>query len=223
MVDAEVIYLIGCGSVFDAIAVDQTAYAANAKWQLRRAESVEVLAHSATALLSDIPSQAQIFIAVDSNAINFARLELYAPAKLQGIKLATLLHPTAYVAPDASLGDNVWVGPAATISNRCKLGGNVLVNSRARLDAGVQIGMHGWVGPGTSIGADAALGNHCVIGADVRVMAGVSIGRNCFINQPVVLEAPVPAGTFIEPVYTRPARIVGMGYSLRTNLEKLKR
>jgi UDP-3-O-[3-hydroxymyristoyl] glucosamine N-acyltransferase len=205
--------LIGIGGAFDEIAADHAAYVPGATWEIRRAQSVAALAQSADALLDGLPDSAKIFIAVDSNAINFARLELYGRALLRGYQLTTLIHPKAHVAPDAQLGSNVWIGPGASIGSRCKLSSDVLVNACVRLDAGVQVGAHGWIGPGASIGAGTELGGHCVLGADVRVAAGLQIGKHCVLTQPGYWAQSLPAGTFVEAGYSEPAHVIGAAYS----------
>lgn len=213
MVERDTIYLIGHGGAFEDIAADQAAYAPEVDWQVRRVESVAALAQSANTLLEDLPAGAKVFVAVDANAINYARLELYGPAKLRGYRLVTLVHPKAYVAPDARLGDNVWIGPGVIVSRGCKVAGDVMVNAGVRLDAGVQIGAHGWIGPGASIGAATEVGGHCVLGADVHVSAGLQIGKHCMLTQPGLWTKSLPAGSFVEPGYTEPARMIGAGYS----------
>ncbi|KND59548.1 hypothetical protein BVER_01313 [Candidatus Burkholderia verschuerenii] len=180
---------------------------------VRRADSVASIAHTANAMLEDIPDTAMVFVAVDSNAINHARVELYGPAKLRGGRMATLVHPKSYVAPDAQLGDNVWIAPGTNIGRRGKIGSDVLINAGARIDTQVQIGMHGWIGAGASIGAATELAAHCVLGADVRLGAGLTIGKYCVMTQPGVWTTSLPSGTFIEPGYTTPARMIGAGYT----------
>lgn len=213
MVERATAFLVGFGAAFEEIAADLAAYAPGFAWQLRRAQSVAALAQSVDTLLEGLPLAANVFIAVDSNAINYARLELYGPARLRGYRLATLVHPNAHVAPDAQLGDNVWIGPGVIVGSGCKLGSNVLVNAGARLDAGVQVGMHGWIGAGASIGTGTQLGSHNVLGADVRLGAGLQIGKHCVLTQPGYWTQSFPAGTFLEPGYPNPARMIGAAWS----------
>jgi UDP-N-acetylglucosamine acyltransferase len=68
--------------------------------------------------------------------------------------MATTIHPLAHVAPEAELGDNVFVGPF------CLIGPHVKVGAGSRLESHVVITGH------TTIGADNRFFPNCVIGAE---------------------------------------------------------
>jgi acetyltransferase-like isoleucine patch superfamily enzyme len=215
MNDSPAICLIGCGRVFDAIATDTAAYGLDGAWTVRAAENVAALAGRAASLLEGLdPVTVRIFAAVDENALNYARLELYGAARLAGFRLATLVHARAWCAPDAKLGDNVWLGPAALVGAGAQLAGDVLVHAGARVDAGARIAAHVWIGPGAAVGAGATVGTHSVVGADTFVRAGVRIGKHCVADRPGAWESDMADGSMIDPRFAAPARIVGAGYSL---------
>ena len=206
--------LLGFGSVFDAIEGDPIGHGLPVDWQARRADSVAALSTSCAQLLEGLdPAATRLFVAVDQNALNYARLELYGAARLRGFKLATLVHARACVAPDARLDDNVWIGAGALVGSRAHLGSDVLVHPGARIDAGARIGAHGWVGPGASVGAEAEVGIHCVIGADARLRTGLRVGRHCVIDSAGPWSRDLAPGSFMAAEFAVPARIVGAGYS----------
>ncbi|QHI97959.1 hypothetical protein GT347_08105 [Xylophilus rhododendri] len=206
--------LIGVGSVFDTIAGDAIGHGLPEGWSLRRAESVAVLSSSVETLLEGLlPTETQLFVAVDQNALNHARLELYGAARLRGLRLATLVHARAIVAPDAKLADNVWIGAGALIGSAARIDSNVMVNPAARIDGGARIGMHGWIGPGAVVGAGVEIGQHGVIGADVRLRAGLRLGKHCVVDTGAAQTEDLAAGSFLAPHFPSPARIVGAGYS----------
>ncbi len=206
--------LIGCGSVFDAIATDAVGYGIAPDGERRAAASVAALAVSVPALLEGLdPALHRIFLAVDQNALNYARLELYGAARLRGFRPASLVHARAWVAPDARVDDNVWVGPGVLVAGQARLGSDVLVSPGARIDAGAHIEAHGWIGAGASVGAGTRVGSHSVIGADVHLRAGLQIGRHCVLDRPGAWEATAANGVFSAPQFSAPARIIGAGYS----------
>lgn len=208
--------LVGCGSAFDTIAGEPDAYAGHGPWLLRPAESVARLAATRHHLLEGLdPATTQLFVAVDSNALNYARLELYGAARLAGFRMVSLVHARAWVAPGATLADNVWIGPGASVSPGCVLAGDVLVNPAARLDTGASVGMHGWIGPGASIGSGASVGPHSVIGAGVFLRGGLKVGRHCVLDRAGAWQRDLPDGSLVEPEFDAPARIVGPGYSFQ--------
>lgn len=209
----EELWLIGCGVAYESIAADCAAYAPEADWQFRRAAHVAAIASTVDILLGDLPAQAKVFIAVDEDAINYARLELYLPARLRNCRLQTLVHPTALVAPDAQLADNVWVGPGASVGSRCKVAANVLVSPGVRLDPGVQIGAHGWVGVSASIGGGTTVGSNCVVGTNVHLGAALRLGKHCVLTQPGTWMQSMRDCTFFEPGFSQPSRMIGLGHS----------
>lgn len=216
MTEALTYCLVGCGSAFDCIATEPQAYAAGS-WEIRHAAGVAQLASTVSTLLAGLsPQGTRLFIAVDAQALNYARLELYGVARLTGLKMATLVHPTAWIAPGVKLGDNVWVGPGARIGPGCRIDSDVLLNVGVRLDEKVHVSAHGWVGPGSSLGVGVRVGLHSVIGADVQVRAGVQIGRHCTIDHGGVWTRDLVDGSFLEPeMPSSTAQIIGAGYSFQ--------
>jgi len=79
------------------------------------------------------------------------------------------VHPTAVVAPEARLGDDVSIGPLTVV------------------EAGARIGGATVVGPGCVIGRDAEIGSGCLIHARVVVAAGCRVGDRCILQPGVVL------------------------------------
>ncbi|MDM0115255.1 hypothetical protein QTI66_24105 [Variovorax sp. J22R133] len=206
--------LVGVGSVFDAIAAETHAYGADAGWEMRPAAGVAQLAGTASALLAGIdPTTTLLFVAVDAQALNYARLELYGVARLAGLKMATLVHPTAWVSPGARLADNVWVGPGARVATGCRIDSNVMINVSSRIDEKARIHAHGWIGSGASLGACVQVGTHSAIGADVHVRAGLQIGRHCTIDHPGPWTRSLADGSFVEPEMPGLAQVVGAGYN----------
>lgn len=208
------ICLIGCGSAFDSIASDPAAYQLPDGWMVRKAESVASLSGSATTLLDGLSiAETQIFVAVDHNALNYARLEIYGAARLRGFRMAKLIHARAWLAPDVLVGDNVWIGAGAVVNRKVQIDSDVMVSPGARLDPDVRIGMHSWIGAGASVGEATQLGGHCVIGADMRIRAGLKIGKHCVLDTLGSWSQDMVDGCFVAPQFDSPARMIGPGYS----------
>jgi UDP-3-O-[3-hydroxymyristoyl] glucosamine N-acyltransferase len=84
------------------------------------------------------------------------------------------VHPASVVAPDATLGAHVSVGPFVAIGSRARIGDRAVLHP------------HVVVGSGAVVGADSILYPHvsvrerCVIGARVILQDGVVIGSDGF-------------------------------------------
>lgn len=194
--------LIGCGQLFDEIVAYWPVLAADRTLLQLRLASVDAAAGDTAALLAGLnPAQTRIFAAVDSQAINHARLDVYARARLMGFKAESLRHPSAIVSEDVHVGENCWIGAGAVIAPGVHIGHNTIIGDMARIEAGARLGAHAWVGPGASMGANTALGQHCLIGRDVRLGPGLNIGRHCVIDVPGTYRESIPEGTFIDALF----------------------
>ncbi|GBR45372.1 UDP-3-O-(3-hydroxymyristoyl)glucosamine N-acyltransferase [Gluconobacter roseus] len=82
-------------------------------------------------------------------------------------------HPTAWIADDAEIGENVEIGPFAVIGSGVRIGRDTIVASHASIGQSVEIGAR------CRIGAHAAI-SHARIGDRVTLYPGVRIGQDGF-------------------------------------------
>ena len=215
--DAMRLCLIGCGEVFDLLHKDLATYG----WEASRVhghrfEQVADIAAQADEVLAHWDPQTHtLFIAVDANALNHARLELYGRARLRGFRLQSLVHPSVIAGPGARWADNVWIGPGTLLGPDCRIDSDSFIGAGSRLDARVHVGTHAWVGQGARIGAGCEVAAHCVLGQDVVLRADTQLGRHVLIEQPGSHDGHWPSGSFLEVDATHPARLIGPGYSFQ--------
>jgi UDP-3-O-[3-hydroxymyristoyl] glucosamine N-acyltransferase len=79
-----------------------------------------------------------------------------------------VIHPTAKVGPDASIGPHVTVGEGSVVGARC------------RLLPGVTIGHHCQLGDDVALGPHVAINDGCIIGNRVIIHASAVIGADGF-------------------------------------------
>jgi UDP-3-O-[3-hydroxymyristoyl] glucosamine N-acyltransferase len=91
-----------------------------------------------------------------------------APAYPPGI------HPTAVIAPSATIGDGAHIGPYAVIGEHVVLGKNATILAHAVLYPHVRAGDHLFVH------AHAVIREHCQLGDHVTLQNGVIIGADGF-------------------------------------------
>ncbi|WP_058641711.1 DapH/DapD/GlmU-related protein [Pseudacidovorax intermedius] len=200
--------LIGVGQLFDAIEAHWPLVGEGRLLHTLRLTATDDAGAQTAALLASVdPTRTAFFAALDSQAINHARLDVYATARLRGFRAASVRHPSAIVAPDARIGENCWIGAGALLARGVRIGHNTIVSDGVRLDAGAQLGSHGWVGAGASVGARTQVGPHALIGADVRLAADLRIGRHCVVDVPGTYAESLADGTFIDPLFPLPVRI----------------
>lgn len=111
-----------------------------------------------------------IALICDAPQLGFARVAAMfhpQPAPVPGI------HPTAVVAPDASIGEGCEIGPHA------------VVGAGAEIGPGCILGPHAVIGPGCVLGAGSVVRahasmTHCIAGAGVVLHEGARVGNEGF-------------------------------------------
>jgi sugar O-acyltransferase (sialic acid O-acetyltransferase NeuD family) len=104
-------------------------------------------------------------LAVPGNPGNYLRRrDIIQGLNLKKSRFATIVHPSAVVAPDATVGYNTLVMSSVVIS------------------CGVEIGNHCIVLPNTVIAHDSGIGDYCCIGSNAAISGNVVIGRNCYVG-----------------------------------------
>jgi sugar O-acyltransferase (sialic acid O-acetyltransferase NeuD family) len=102
----------------------------------------------------------------------------------KGATFLSVVHPTAVVAPTATIGAGSIICPHAVVSDAARLGTCVLVNYHASLahDAGAGdfavLSPYAAVGGGAAIDADVFLGLHASVGPGVTVGARSKVSAN---------------------------------------------
>jgi UDP-3-O-[3-hydroxymyristoyl] glucosamine N-acyltransferase len=84
------------------------------------------------------------------------------------------IHASAFVSPDASVGEGVRIGPFVIIEKDVVISDGVCIHGNVRLGRGVSVGAHSELFSGVAIGHD------CVIGKRCTLYSGVVIGTDGF-------------------------------------------
>lgn len=122
------------------------------------------------------------YIKVDDPYLSFLHvLKLFAPS----IPVLPIgVHPTAVIAPTATLGDDVAIGACTVIGERCRIGKNTTIAH------GTVLGDEVEVGDNTLIYPNVTIRERCKVGNRVIVHSGTVIGSDGFGF------APKPDGTY---------------------------
>jgi UDP-3-O-[3-hydroxymyristoyl] glucosamine N-acyltransferase len=148
-------------------------------------------------LVSETVHGAEIACLVSENPyLDFARaLALF----YQPPRPAAGIHPLAYVAPSATIGENCSIGPFAVIGERVRIGRNAVLHPHVVIYEGVEIGddflahAHASVREFCRIGNRVVLQNGAVVGGDGFGFAKRADGTHFKIVQsgPAVIEDDV--------------------------------
>lgn len=136
------------------------------------------------------------------------RLEAFERMIRAGYRGGVLRHGTAYVSPDAEIGEGTAVCRGVHIGSRARIGKNCY------LSVGANIGHDAAVGDHTRLGVNAFVGGHTVIGTNAFIGAGallkdrIKVGGSSVVALGAAVFEDVPD---CVTVIGNPARISGEG------------
>lgn len=107
---------------------------------------------------------------------NKERIALFESLGIPDDRLATFVHPMAYVAPSVQLGPGCVIMPQAAMSPGTKLGKGCIMM------VGATMGHDDTVGPFCHIAAQACVGSYLTIGKGVHIGFNASVRENLTIG-----------------------------------------
>lgn len=119
------------------------------------------------------PADGQAFLRVGNPSLALARIcgELESqlwPWPAPGI------HPTAFVDPSATIGEEVHIGPGCVIEAHATIGDSTWLQAQCFVGRGASVGQRCWLHPQVTVYAD------CELGDRVRIHAGSVVGSDGF-------------------------------------------
>ena len=145
-------------------------------------------------------------IAIGANAVR-ARIA----ARLNGlVSWASVVHPTASIAPDASVGPGSVVMAGAIVQPDCVIGAHVILNTAASVDHDGTLGDYCHVGPGSHLAGNVRVGEGALLGVGTSVIPGCVIGAWSTVGAGAVVVRDLPPWVTASGV---PARSHSPGHS----------
>ncbi len=113
------------------------------------------------------------------------------------LSFTTLVHPTAYVSPLATLGPGVFVGANSVIGPGARLDAHVFVNRGVTIGHDTRIGAYSRIQPGSHIGGLSRLETGVTIGIGATLIERLVIGAHGFVAAGAVVVADVPPDVMV--------------------------
>ncbi|BDG07093.1 acetyltransferase [Anaeromyxobacter paludicola] len=120
------------------------------------------------------------------------RARLAARLKALELAVATLIHPRAWVAPDALLGEGCLVAPFAFVGPGARLGDHVALNTHASVGHDGSVGDHTVLSPYAVLNGNAAVGDSSFLGTGAAVVPHRRVGRRAQVAAGAVVTRDVP-------------------------------
>jgi sugar O-acyltransferase (sialic acid O-acetyltransferase NeuD family) len=130
------------------------------------------------------------------------------PVTEMGMTFATLVHPTAVLSRQATLGEGSSLNILNIVAGFTTIGRHVQVNRGATIGHHTVIEDYVTVGPGVNIAGNCRIGAHTYVGIGATVIDGIKIGRHCVIGGGAVVTKDLPDRVLAVGV---PAKIVKEG------------
>ena len=111
-----------------------------------------------------------------------------------GFAFPALVHPAAWVAPDAALGAGVQVMAGAVAQLGCRIGAGTIVYTRAGVDHDCTLGTDVHIGPGATLCGGVTVGDGAFVGAGATVVQGLTLGAEAVLAAGAVLVRDLGAG-----------------------------
>jgi sugar O-acyltransferase (sialic acid O-acetyltransferase NeuD family) len=133
------------------------------------------------------------------------RITLQRFLEKHGVVLASVAHPSAFVAKDVLLGKGSQILAHASICAGASLGEGCIVNTAASVDHECILGDGVHVGPGATLAGCVFVGDDVLLGTGAVVLPRIRIGDGTIVGAGAVVTRDIPSG---KVVYGNPAVIV---------------
>jgi sugar O-acyltransferase (sialic acid O-acetyltransferase NeuD family) len=128
-----------------------------------------------------------------------------------GLNPICLVHPTAFVAKNASYASGTQILAMSAVCVEATLGEACIVNTRASVDHECILGDGVHIGPGATLCGGVRVDDFAFVGAGATILPRVHIGRGAVIGAGAVVARDVAPGVCVLGV---PARVQGGKHSI---------
>ncbi len=130
-------------------------------------------------LINSLSEETHVFVGIGNNHI---RRELSELLISYGAKLATLIHPTAYVSDGATIEQGSIVMPKAVVNIGSVIGRGAIINTGATVDHDCTLGEYVHISPGANLAGEVFVGEWTWVGIGACVRQGITIGKDSIVG-----------------------------------------
>lgn len=122
-----------------------------------------------------------------------------------GFTLPRLIHPSAVISKDASIGPGAIIMPGAIVNAGSRIGSNFILNTGASVDHECSIGNAVHIAPGARLSGLVTVGAATWIGVGSIVRESIHIGNNVLVGAGSLVLRDIPDDVV---AYGSPAKVV---------------
>jgi len=142
----------------------------------------------------------EVVIAVGDNT---TRIELLERAKTYNLDIVSVIHPSAQIAEDVTIGEGTVVFANAVVNVGSILGNACIVNTAVTVDHDNHIGAGVHLSPGVHLAGDVGIGDCSWIGIGAVVIQGCSVGHDVMVGAGAVVTKNINSGLTVVGVPAR--------------------
>lgn len=152
-----------------------------------------VLGTVAEGIASLAYTEAQAFLALGINR-SWRSFEVLGALRDAGVAIASLVAPSAHVAPSARLGVGALVMPGVFIGAEVIAGDLLTAQAGVSVEHHCRLGDNVLLGPGATLCGVVEVASHCFLGAGTTVIPEIRVGAGTMTGAGSVVVRHLPAG-----------------------------
>jgi sugar O-acyltransferase (sialic acid O-acetyltransferase NeuD family) len=150
--------------------------------------------------LSSLEPDAEVVVAVGDGAV---RERLTARVLEAGRELAVVIHPSATIGRDATVGAGAMILAQAAVNPRARIGRCAIVNTGAVVDHDTLVGGFAHIAPGARLAGGVRVGLRALVGIGASVLPNVEIGDDAVVGAGAAVTKNVGPGATVVGVPAR--------------------
>ncbi|KAA9302219.1 MULTISPECIES: acetyltransferase [Aerococcus] len=141
------------------------------------------------------PDESEFIVAIGDN---MTREKIQSEIKKAGYRLATVIHPSAIIGRDVSIGEGSVVFAQVVINPSTTIGDGCILNTACSVDHDNNIGNFVHLSPGVRSAGTVTVGERTWLGINATIINNCSIARDVIIGASTVcIDSIIESGTYV--------------------------
>lgn len=155
---------------------------------------------SSVDLVNTLTEQDAVIIGIGSCDIRMSMTDFLQE---KGANLATVIHPSAIISPDSSIGYGCVILANAVVNTGVSVDNAVIINTAATVDHDCQLDSGVHISPGAHLAGQVVVGKNSSIGIGAVIKQQVKIGCNVTVGAGAAVVNDIPDGQTVAGVPAR--------------------
>ena len=124
----------------------------------------------------------------------------------RGVRLISVIHPLANIAPSAQIGEHALIGPRATVCVHARIGPHAVLSAAAIVEHDNVLGPGVFLHPAARLAGGVRVDEFATVGIGASVIPGRRIGAAARVEAGAVVIADVPPRAIVSGIPARESR-----------------